>query len=282
MIRDKNIIIEGADGKPIVLDIFYMQKKKHPVVIYAHGFNGFKDWANFDLIADEFAMAGFAFIKFNFSHNGTTPENLEEFTDMKAYGHNNYTKELFDLQAVINWAMQPQNFHASVIDQEKLFLIGHSKGGGIVLLKTAEEHRVNGVATWASVSQCKTPWGNWPQERVQKWAATGVDYYINSRTKQEMPLYYQLHTDYLINKDRLNIIEAVKKIKVPVLICHGSKDEAVPVSNANLLHQAMPTSELFIVETDHVFGRKHPWHESYLPKAMQEVVDKTIQFFKSL
>ncbi|MGB3155850.1 MAG: hypothetical protein WBB06_14685, partial [Chitinophagaceae bacterium] len=68
----KNIVIAGADKKPVALDIFFENDPEpRPVVIYAHGFNGFKDWGNFDLIAAKFAEEGFVFVKFNFSHNGT-------------------------------------------------------------------------------------------------------------------------------------------------------------------------------------------------------------------
>lgn len=282
MTISKNILLPGSDGKPIALDIFYQGTKANPVVIYAHGFNGFKDWGHFDIIARQFAEAGFTFIKFNFSHNGTTPADPENFVDLEAYGNNNYTKELYDLQVVINWAVDRNHPHAAAIDVSQLYLIGHSRGGGIVLLKAAEEDRVKGVATWASVSECKTPWGKWDEQKLEQWKANGVDYTMNSRTKQQMPVYYQLYLDYQNHQERLDIEGAVKRLKVPILICHGTQDEAVPVEKAYEIHKAAAHSELFLLDSDHVFGRKHPWTEPTLPDAMQQVVDKTISFFKAL
>jgi uncharacterized protein len=276
----KIILLNGAGNKPIATDIFYTTgNKPKPVVIYAHGFNGFKDWANFDIIAKQFAEAGFVFIKFNFSHNGTTPASPEEFTDLEAYGQNNYTKELHDLQAVIDWAAGDQNPHSGNIDRNKLYLLGHSRGGGIVILEAAEDERVKAITTWASVSESKTPWSTWSNEKMNEWKQTGVQYYLNGRTKQQMPLYYQLHEDYINNTERLNVLKAMSRLSIPVLICHGTKDEAVPVSKAHQLKEANPAAELFLVESDHVFGRKHPWTESNLPGPMQQVVDKTIAFF---
>jgi len=76
--------IPGSANRPILLDAAYVSGKKRPVVIYAHGFNGFKDWGNFDLIARAFAQAGFAFVKFNFSHNGTSPDHPQDFVDFAA------------------------------------------------------------------------------------------------------------------------------------------------------------------------------------------------------
>jgi len=276
----KNLTIPGADGKPIGLDIFFIPGKLQPLVIYAHGFNGFKDWGAFDLIANQFAAAGFCFLKFNFSHNGTTPDAPEDFVDLEAYENNNYTKELYDLQTVIDWTLDENNFMTSVVDKNNVYLIGHSRGGGIVLLKAGEGNRIKKIATWASVAECKTPWGSWPQERIERWKASGVEHYINSRTKQELPLYDQLHEDYQDNKESLHVLKAAKELEIPLLICHGTNDAAVPVEKAYQLKEASKQAELFLVESDHVFGRKHPWPHSYLPKPMQDVVSKTISFFK--
>ncbi|WP_121353620.1 alpha/beta hydrolase family protein [Flavisolibacter nicotianae] len=280
MKKIKNFLLAGAGGKPILADIFYGEGKPKPVVLYAHGFNGFKDWASFDLIAEQFVAAGFCFVKFNFSHGGTAPHAPEEFVDLTAYGNNNYTKELFDLQQVIDWALAENNPHAAAIDKERLYLLGHSRGGGVVLLKAAEEPRVKAVVTWAAVSQSKTPWGSWPEDRIRKWKESGVEHYTNSRTGQQMPLYYQLYEDYQANKERLDIGKAVQGLTIPVLICHGTRDEAVPVENAYKLKEAAKQGDLFLVDSDHVFGRKHPWTSDELPAPMQQVVEKTIQFFR--
>ena len=94
--------------EPIALDIFFENdQEQRPVVIYVHGFNGFKDWGNFDLIAKKIAAAGYVLVKFNFSHNGTTPEQPEEFADLEAFGNNNYSKQLEDLRLVIDWVCDP-------------------------------------------------------------------------------------------------------------------------------------------------------------------------------
>lgn len=274
------ITVPGSKHKPIALDITFNEASgKCPVIIYAHGFNGFKDWGNFDLIAKQFVEAGFTFVKFNFSHNGTTPEHPRDFADLEAFGENNYTKELFDLRRVIDWISDPANEYSSRIDVTRIGLIGHSMGGGISIIQTAEDNRIKALVTWASISQCKTPWGNWPADKMKAWKESGVQYYTNGRTKQEMPLHYQLFEDYEQNTARLNILQAAENIQVPFLICHGTEDAGVPVQSAKDLHAAHPGAALFILPGDHVFGRKHPWAGTDLPDAMQQVVDENIAFF---
>ncbi len=277
----KNIVISGAEGKSITLDIFFKDNTvKNSVVIYAHGFNGFKDWGGFDLIADEFVDAGFVFIKFNFSHNGTTPEQPESFVDLEAFGNNNYTKQLTDLELVVDWVCSAGNIYSEAADTNHIYLIGHSMGGGISILFTAQDTRIKKLVTWAAISECKTPWGNWPPEKMKEWLLEGVQFYTNTRTNQQMPLYYQLFLDYSQNEERLSIERAIKKITVPVLICHGTNDISVPVENAEQLKKWQPAAELFTIDSNHVFDRVHPWEKNYLPEAMDKVVQKAIIFLK--
>jgi len=279
----KNKILAGKHGRPVVTDIFFSYDgRKKPVVIYAHGINGFKDWGNFDLVARQFAIAGFTFIKFNFSHNGTTAEQPEDFVDLEAYAQDNYTIQLDDLETVIDWVTDSANEYNDAIDTDKIYLLGHSKGGGMVLLKAAEDVRIRAVVTWAAVSQCKTPWATWDEQKIKDWETTGVQHLTNGRTKQQMPLYYQLYRNYIDNATRLNIQEAISTLRIPILICHGTEDPAVDIQQAYQLHHWQPNAVLFTVESDHVFGRKHPWTQEHLPKPMQEVVDKTINFLKAI
>lgn len=277
----KNLNIAGANNKPIVLDLFFEENYGHrPVVIYAHGFNGFKDWGNFDIIAKQFAKEGFVLLKFNFSHNGTSPDNPEVFTDMLAFGNNNYSIQLQDLELITNWVSDPMNDYHAAINPQQIYLIGHSMGGGMAILHAARDCRIKKLITWAAISECKTPWGSWPPDKMEEWKDTGVQYYTNGRTKQELPMYYQLYEDYVQNAEKLDIKKAIEKLIIPVLICHGTKDTAVDVQQAYDLKSWLPAAGLFTLETDHVFGRSHPWTAMELPAPMQAVVDKSINFLK--
>ncbi len=98
-IRNSGNFIIGYNGqKPIVADVTYPQNSSHlPVVIFCHGYKGFKDWGAWGLVANAFAKEGFAFLKFNFSHNGGTFEQPIDFPDLEAFSEDNFTKQLDDL-----------------------------------------------------------------------------------------------------------------------------------------------------------------------------------------
>ncbi|HOZ52985.1 MAG TPA: hypothetical protein PLU17_14060 [Chitinophagaceae bacterium] len=279
----KDIAVSGSENKLMGTDVFYQDRdQKLPIVIYVHGFNGLKDWGNFDIIAKQFAEAGFFFIKMNLSHNGTTLDSPLEFTDLEAFGRNNYSKELFDVNCIIDWISSKDNNYANLVDISNIILLGHSRGGGIAILKASTDIRIKALITWASISECKTPWGNMSFDKMEKWKQEGVMYYHNKRTNQKMPLYYQLFEDYQQNEAHLNIQNAIKKLKIPILICHGLNDPAVNYSSAQSLQKWQPNAKLFTVDSDHVFGRSHPWTHEYLPNSMQMVIDERIQFLKKI
>lgn len=281
MQHEKNIQIAGAAGKKIILDIFYERAgSRRPVVIYSHGFNGFKDWANTDLIATRFAEQGFTFIKFNFSHNGTTATEPETFADLQAFSENNYTKQLYDLAAVIDWCADPLNKFAKQVDPGKISLVGHSMGGGIAILQAARDKRIAKLVCWASIAECKTPWGTWPDEKINEWKINGVAYYINTRTSQHLPMLFQLYEDYQNNAEEYDIKAAISRLRIPILLCHGLKDSSVPFEKALELQGAQPAATLFTVDSDHVFERKHPWPEPDLPGSMEDIVLESIKFLK--
>ena len=63
----KNLIIERKNKKPIIYDIFYKETNTpKPVIIFCHGYKGYKDWGAWNLVAKQFLDEGFFFIKFNF------------------------------------------------------------------------------------------------------------------------------------------------------------------------------------------------------------------------
>lgn len=272
LINEKNIAIKNKETRDFLADAFYKDTvQKLPLVIFVHGYKGYKDWGAWNLMAEKFAEAGFFFVKFNLSHNGTTVNDPLNFADLRAFGNSNYSKELSDLGVVIDYFVQ--NPH---VDSEKIILIGHSRGGGISIIKTFEDERIHGLITLASVDTLdRFPKG----EAFENWKKDGVYYAMNGRTKQEMPHYYQFYEDYEQNIHRFDVERATEMAKAHMLIIHGTQDEAVDVGQAEHLHILNPNSELFLVENaNHTFGAREPWIENQLPEHLKTVTEKCISF----
>lgn len=273
----KNIQVKGKHHKPILTDLYYKENNSQkPIIIFAHGYKGFKDWGCWNLAAEQFAKNNFLFVKFNFSYNGGTVEQPIDFPDLEAFGQNNYTKELDDLQSVIDWIITEKSFK-NEIDLTNITLIGHSRGGGIVTLKASEDTRITKLITWAGVSN----FGNRSSTigNLKKWKKDGVKYILNGRTKQQMPHYYQFFEDFVANKQRLHIESAVKRLKIPHLIIHGTGDTSVPFKEAQDLHVWNSQSKLVeILNANHTFGAKHPWDQKDLPAHFKQLLEITIKY----
>lgn len=281
MIITKNNILERENKKPIIWDIFYQPKtQKLPMVIFCHGYKGFKDWGAWDLVAKKFAENGFCFIKFNFSHNGGTVDEPIDFPDLEAFGNNNYTKELEDLNDVLNHIVNPSFTFYKEIDTKKISLIGHSRGGGIVTIKANEDPRVSHLISWAGV--CDFGKRTATIGDLDEWKNSGVKYVVNGRTQQQMPHYYQFYEDFIANKDRLNIKKACEQITIPHLIAHGVDDPSVKFEEAKQLHTWNTKSKLLAIENcDHVFNTKHPWQHNSLSDELEFLTIETIHFIKN-
>lgn len=277
----RNIILEGKHTRPILTDVYIKEEsKKSPVVLFCHGYKGFKDWGYWDLVAREFASNGFCFIKFNFSHNGGTLEQPIDFPDLEAFALNNFSIELDDVNSVINWITSSENEFSKTIDTSNITLIGHSRGGGITTIKASEDDRITNLITWASVSDFKARFAD--EKARAYWKSQGVIHVENSRTKQQLPHYYQFYEDFIENEERFTIKTSAEKIKIPFLIIHGTNDPTVDLKEAKALHTWNPNSELLVIEeADHVFGGKHPWEEKKLPQHMKQVVKASLEFIKN-
>lgn len=275
----KNIRINGKHNKPILTDLFFKESNQlKPILIFCHGYKGFKDWGAWNLMAETFANAGFFFVKFNFSHNGGTAEQPIDFPDLEAFGNNNYSKELDDLGNVIDWVSENSDIK-SEIDLNEIYLIGHSRGAGIVLLKSDEDSRVKKVISLAGVSDYKRRFPK--NEKLQEWEEKKVYFVKNGRTHQEMPHFYQFFRDFEKNEKRLNIKKATQNLEIPLLIIHGNNDTSVSINEAKNLHKWNSKSTFKIIEnSNHVFGTSHPWDKERVSEELSEAIEIAIDFLK--
>ncbi len=274
MVKRTNTIINGSSKKDILIDTTFLEGNiKRKVVVFSHGFKGFKDWGPFNSIAEYFAASGFVFVKFNFSYNGTSIDRPSDFVDLDSFGNNNFCKELDDLGLVIDWVIEEFN-------NPEITLFGHSRGGAISILKSAEANCISNVVSWASPSDLI---GRLPvNEKQKKWKETNVAYIYNGRTKQNMPLYYQFYKNCLANSERLSISNALRDLRVPHLHIHGDADPTVLVDEAYNIKKCSSGTQLYIIKgANHVFDGCHPYNSLSFPRDLRDAIDTTIAFLKA-
>ena len=273
--KQLNIKMHNPATKTFLADAYFPASTNNlPLVIFAHGYKGFKDWGAWHLVAEAFAKAGFYFVKFNFSHNGTTIDDPLNFADPDAFGENNYLKELLDLEFVFEYFKnQPQ------VDASNIALIGHSRGGGIVLVSAGENESVTKVSTWNGIHDFNSLFPN-PQ-LFEKWEKDGVFYIENKRTGQKLPHFFQFYTNYKEHEARLSVQHAAQQLTKPNLIIQGITDDVIKPNVPQLLHSWIANSKVEMIENgDHTLGASHPWTDEEMPLPLQQACELTIRFFK--
>lgn len=273
MIHNEGFSLAGANHKTIVGDLTYDDKNtKAPLIIFVHGFKGFKDWGAHHLVARYFAQNGYRYLKFNLSHSGVTLEKPNDVSDMEAFASNTVSKELLDVDLVINYALQN-------LSVDEIFLIGHSRGGGLSILQAANNPHVKALITWSAIADFSSLW---KKEQEAEWRKEGKIEVINARTKEKMPLNITLLTDFEEHKEKLDIMAAAKQLHIPWLIVQGSDDVNVPFETAQKLADANPNSRLIKIEqANHVYGASHPYTNENLPTQLLQVCEKSLSFLKS-
>ena len=270
MIRNEHFTLSGAADKLIYGDCTYDDKATNSgTIIFIHGFKGFKDWGAHHLTAAFFASKGYRYIKFNLSHSGVTKENTNDVTDMEAFASNTISKELFDVDVVINYV-------CSTFPSSSICLIGHSRGGGLAIVQAAKDTRVSKLITWSAIADFSSLW---KKEQEQEWIKTGRIFVENARTKEKMPLNLTLLDDFNMHKENFNIMKAAKQIEIPWLILHGDEDVNVDFSVAQKLAQKQLKARIQkIGGANHVYGASHPYVADQLPDHLQKVVEKSLLF----
>lgn len=273
MIIKNDFSLNGADGKLIIGDITLDEKNPStPVILFVHGFKGFKDWGAHNLVARYFASNGFRYIKFNLSHSGVPTEHPKDVTDLESFANNTFSKELYDLNAVLDFIEKTYGKNTEIN------VIGHSRGGGLAIIEAANDLRINKLITWSSITDFASLW---KKEQETDWLKTGKIFVTNARTKEQMPLNKILLEDLNENGARLNIIDAAKRINIPWLIVQGDDDVNVPLENAQKLADANPASRLVKIEgANHVYGATHPYESESLPTALFKVCEKCLVFLR--
>jgi len=269
-------VIPSTSDKPILFDIQYPENQEKPsLIIFLHGFKGFADWGQWPLMANELTKRGYAVLRMNFSHNGTTPEHPIDFVDLDAFGDNTFSQETADVQSVIDYVFSESSI-SSKVNLNQLFIAAHSRGGAITMITAAEDDRVKKIATLSGVSTLQ----RYTVEELAYWKNEGVVYIMNGRTNQNMPLRYTLAEDYLLNLSRFELSQVGPKIKQPYLVVHAENDETVSLDEGKKITSWVPNAILSVISNaNHSFGGMHPYSKNKLPAHTMEAVDLMSDFF---
>lgn len=268
----KNAHYCGAENKIGLYDLSIVDLSSNSIVVFMHGYMGFKDWGCWNLVQDFFTENGVNFAKLNVTHNGTTINSSSDFEDLDAFSKNSYWKEYCDLNSFIKHIETTYSI-------KNIHLIGHSRGGGIVLLN-AHHPSVKSITTWASISSIekRIPTG----EKLEEWLKNGCYFIQNGRTNQQMPHAISQYHEFMLHKNELSIEKVCKSTNKPICVIHGTSDTSVDISESQEICGWTKSDLQSLENANHTFDAMHPWNEKVLPSALLKVCELTLQFYNTL
>lgn len=232
--QHRRVVIENSHGEKLVGVL--QDTGSTETVVICHGFQSSKDRIPMRTIANVFERAKITTFRFDFAGNGESQGSFQ-------YG--NYRREAEDLRSVLQH-LRGENRVISAI-------IGHSKGGNVVLLYAAKYKAVEIVVNIS---------GRFFLERAIE-GRLGKDYmkrikengFIDVRNRKGK-FEYRVTEESL--KDRLttNTHEACLSIheNCRVLTVHGSDDRIVSVTEASEFAKYIKNHKLCLIEgADHEF-----------------------------
>jgi uncharacterized protein len=274
--------ISSSKNLPIRYDLYSPGNSSRdflPVLIFVHGFKGFKDWGPFPDACEDLSRQGFVVIAMNFSMNGIG-DNPTEFDRLDLFEKGTLSQDLDDIGTVIE-AVKSREIQSSRVGlhTDYIGIIGHSRGGHTAIAAAAEFPEIQCLVTWSAVANYNERWSD---QMIKDWKEKGYTEIKNARTGQMMKLGKVVYDDAIENADRLMAVERVKELHLPSLFIAGKEDESVPHRDSEKLYRNCPsvTKELRLIsDTGHTFGASHPFEDDDYPEKFSEVLELTEGWF---
>ncbi len=173
-------------------------------LVVCHGFKGFKDWGFFPSVCDEFASRlGCPVVSLNFSGCGVGSD-LGTFSDPESFGSNTFSREVSDLEAVLDGMSAGRLGEARLTPPSRVGLVGHSRGAIPVVLVGCRRPETRAVATWAGLAR--------PQRYAELFPADAeTDQTVevrNARTGEVLLLRTDVLDDLRTNHEALDPLAA--------------------------------------------------------------------------
>ncbi|XP_048332167.2 uncharacterized protein LOC107420128 isoform X1 [Ziziphus jujuba] len=248
--RQRRVIIENNHGERLVGILHETGSKE--LVILCHGLQSTKERIPMVNLASALEKQGISAFRFDFAGNGESEGSFR-------YG--NYRREADDLHSVIQHFLG-ENLSITAI-------VGHSKGGNVVVLYAAKYNNISAVVNISGrFDLIRGIEGRLGKDFLQRIKQDG---YIDVKNKRVYT--YQSPVDcsrcILIGKfeyrvseeslmDRLTTDTRAACLSIHencrVLTVHGSMDKIVPVDDAYEFDKFIPNHKLCIVEgADHEY-----------------------------
>lgn len=227
------------------------------IVILCHGFRSSKDFNTMMNLAVSLEKEGISAFRFDFPGNGESEGSFQ-------YG--NYRREADDLHSVVEY------FNGT--NRKVTAVLGHSKGGDVVLLCSSKYHDVQTVINLSGRYNLEKGIA----ERLGKDFLEMIkkDSFIDVKNRAGN-VDYRVTEESLMDRLNTNMHDACLQIDkgCRVLTVHGSVDEIIPMEDALEFDKIIPDHKLHIIE-----GANHSYtsHQAELMSVVLPFIKEGLQY----
>ena len=259
-------------------DLHYAGQTSCPILLIIHGFRGSKNWGFFPTIAEEFAQNGSIVLTWNMSLNGYS-KNSQYIDQPDNFARNTITQEMVDTQSIIDSILQDDRIISGDIRSHwngDIHVLGHSRGGGIGSLISAENPSIKKLALWNTISR----FGRFTERQKKLWSETGTFPIDETEDGKVIAMNYTYISDLEFHGDEYSPLRAITEVSADILIVHAEQDMTVPIREAHALQEKSHSAHMHsIPQAGHIFGCTHPFTE--MTSSLRDAIDTTTAFFST-
>ena len=259
-------------------DLHYAGHTSCPILLIIHGFRGSKNWGFFPTIAEEFAQNGSIVLTWNMSLSGYS-DNAQYIDQPENFARNTITQEVVDTQSIIDSILQDDRIISGDIRSHwngDIHVLGHSRGGGIGILISAENPSIKKLALWNTISR----FGRFTERQKKLWSETGTFPIDETEDGKVIAMNYTYISDLEFHSDEYSPLRAITEVSADILIVHAEQDMTVPIREAYALQEKSHSAHMHsIPQAGHIFGCTHPFTE--MTSSLRDAIDTTTAFFST-
>ncbi len=272
---EENFCLTHFDGLSLQCTL-RVPRQPSRLVIVAPGFLGFKDWGFFPFLSQRLCLAGFAALSFSHALCGVR-ENPLEITDVQAFSNNSTTQELKDWDLILDAVLVGRLPHTEKIRLNSFGIVGHSRGGSYGILMASRIPQIQSLVAWGAIQTFQ----RYDAATQRQWREAGTWKAASDASGRKLQLSVQALDALERNRDRLDVLRAMRELNIPVLLLHGREDQRVKLAEGQTIWQcANPfLSRFHIIESaGHTFRTPHPLGTPSQP--LIEAVQETVRWFE--
>jgi len=189
--------------------IHYPEKKTERLAILCSGYLDSKDYKHLVGLAEVLSKQGYTVVRFDSAGVWESDGNISDYTT---------TQYIEDIKNVLGYMLHQA-------DYKHIIICGHSRGGQIAILYAAHDPRISLVIGIMPSSKRTMMLG----QRYKDWKETGVS--ISSRdlpNNRDKKIEFRVPYSHGEDHKQYDIIQDVKRIKIPVIFIAGELDESCP------------------------------------------------------